>query len=706
MSADGLVQWLFDGALATSAALLLVLALRLPLRRAFGARIAYAAWALVPLALVAVTLPAPRSATALLQAFPGLPMLRPAVVVGTPVPLDGAVAAASAPLFDLALLLAFAWCLGAVLLALRFAAQQRHYLAALGDLRPRGDGTFAANIGQSPAVIGAWRPRIVLPADFEARYPADQASLVVAHEHAHVRRGDVRANLLVAALRCLHWFNPLLHAAAARFRIDQELACDATVLARHPHARRAYADAMLNTQLAVPGLPVGCHWQSSRSLKERILMLKKPQPGAWRRRTGVLALSVVLAGSSYAAWALRPASETAPVYRGSVEARGVAMARILVPKGLVLEVLGPSMMVQRESGAINAILDSRLDLRLVSRDRANPWTVRVKAQGDASGPAVTWSIERDGRVEYERSLQVPADAPASVDLSGLADAQGRSPTLAFSRMPADGVVDLQTYGNPDRASLIQDEGGAYRYAEPLRAFSDKFRANGKAVLLVGVGPDGRVRTVDVESMTPRGAVAGEQLDQFVRDSVFEPRRVDGRPVPTLVRVPVEFSRKLPSPEIPMAAPPVPAGPGAMADAREHTPPPKYPAGAAKDKVSGKVVLVIDVGVDGRATQVQVESSQPAGVFDQAAIGAARDWTFKPIMKDGKPVEGRVRVPITFDASGSPDGESGIAGDSAHDWIRLEKRDPAVATAVCDMATGDRHGGNLHCGRLRPAHAAR
>ena len=41
-----------------SAAILMVLALRLPLRNAFGAGIAHSAWALVPLAMLAVLLPA------------------------------------------------------------------------------------------------------------------------------------------------------------------------------------------------------------------------------------------------------------------------------------------------------------------------------------------------------------------------------------------------------------------------------------------------------------------------------------------------------------------------------------------------------------------------------------------------------------------------------------------------------------------------
>ncbi|RPE74807.1 M56 family metallopeptidase [Vulcaniibacterium tengchongense] len=57
MSAAEALATLLESAAAASAATLLALALRRPLRRAFGAEVAYAAWALVPLAAWAVLLP-------------------------------------------------------------------------------------------------------------------------------------------------------------------------------------------------------------------------------------------------------------------------------------------------------------------------------------------------------------------------------------------------------------------------------------------------------------------------------------------------------------------------------------------------------------------------------------------------------------------------------------------------------------------------
>src|SRR5690606_15857979 len=161
-----------------------------------------------------------------------------------------------------------------------------------------------------PAVIGL-RARIVLPADFEVRYSVGERELILAHERIHLARRDVLGNALLAALRCVYWFNPLAWIAASRFRHDQELACDESVVARHPHARRLYGEAMVKTQLSAMPAPLACHWFGGHPIKERIAMLKRPMPGPRRVAVGLALASVVVAGTAYAAWAVRPATPVA-----------------------------------------------------------------------------------------------------------------------------------------------------------------------------------------------------------------------------------------------------------------------------------------------------------------------------------------------------------------------------------------------------------
>ena len=182
----------------------------------------------------------------------------------------------------------------------------------------RGDGVLVAQATEGlPAVVGLWRPRIVLPADAMQRYDATERDLMLAHERTHVARGDLPANAVVAVLRCLFWFNPLVHLAAQRFRHDQELACDAHVVRRHPRARRAYGEAMLKTQLARGLLPLGCHWAHTHPLRERIEMLKQPVFSLRRRVLGRAVAFALLCATGYAAWAAQPAANAGESAAGS-----------------------------------------------------------------------------------------------------------------------------------------------------------------------------------------------------------------------------------------------------------------------------------------------------------------------------------------------------------------------------------------------------
>jgi len=55
-----------------------------------------------------------------------------------------------------------------------------------------------------------------------------------------------------------------------------------------------------------------------------------------------------------------------------------------------------------------------------------------------------------------------------------------------------------------------------------------------------------------------------------------------------------------------------------------------------------------VGEDGSVSDIQVRQGLgPA--LDEAAVAALKQWTFKPGMKDGKPVPARVAVEVSFEA---------------------------------------------------------
>ncbi len=301
------IEWLNGltlAALAGSAGIGLVVLLRKRVRRTFGAGVAYAVWLLVPAALLATLLPAPvqeTAPTALAHVF-----ALPAVWV-----MPAAMPEAAA--VDWRVLLLGLWLLGAAVSALSAWRMQAKFRRSLGQLQPHGDALRAQGTSAGlPATLGLWKPQVILPADFETRYSATQRALMLAHEHRHIARGDLYANLAAVTLRCLFWFNPLFHFAVARMRNDQELACDADVLARQPQSRRCYGDALLQAQLVMQASPLGCHFGFGHPLKERITMLRDTHPSAARRFAGATLVTLLACGTAFAAWAAQPVAPPLP----------------------------------------------------------------------------------------------------------------------------------------------------------------------------------------------------------------------------------------------------------------------------------------------------------------------------------------------------------------------------------------------------------
>lgn len=87
----------------------------------------------------------------------------------------------------------------------------------------------ASDLIHSPYTVGVIRPYIVLPADYESRYDAEELDLVLLHETTHMR---CRHNLYFAfasILKCMFWLNPLIHYSARVFQTDMEIFCDGIV---------------------------------------------------------------------------------------------------------------------------------------------------------------------------------------------------------------------------------------------------------------------------------------------------------------------------------------------------------------------------------------------------------------------------------------------------------------------------------------------
>ena len=302
--------FLFDTLLWTGALIALVMLLRRPVARHFGAGAAYALWFL-PLARLFVppfTLPGgmrPLAETAS-EGEASFAMTAETIVMPIAEPGAGApafVAAAAEPVDFLTPLLLL-WLGGALVMLVRrfwlYFALRRELLA---EARAVGE-VGSIRLIETPAIsgpmaFGVLDRVIALPVGFMTSRARQARDLAIAHELAHHRGGDLIVNMAVQPLFAIHWFNPLGYLGWNALRRDQEAFCDTRVVAARSREERAtYASviadfARLPANAPRPALaaPMACPVLGDKSIIHRLRSLSMSDISPRRRLTGRAAIA-------------------------------------------------------------------------------------------------------------------------------------------------------------------------------------------------------------------------------------------------------------------------------------------------------------------------------------------------------------------------------------------------------------------------------
>ncbi len=290
-----MIAWAVETLIATAILMLVVIAIRTPVAKALGPHIAYALWLLPAFRMILPPLPD----TVAPQALHMLPSpIDLELLLMAPIPS----AAAKAATIDWGLFALIAWSMGAAaFLGWHLYSYRRFVNRAMGEAiqlpRMDRDGVevCASPAAPGPFAAGIFLKTIVLPEDYRRRYGRDELRLAIEHEVQHHRRCDMSANFAALIVLALHWWNPIAYFAHRAFRADQELACDALVLARAtPDERHAYGSALIKS--ACDRLPVAaCALGAGDDLKRRLKMMKSHRVDPARARLGGL-IAVGLVG--------------------------------------------------------------------------------------------------------------------------------------------------------------------------------------------------------------------------------------------------------------------------------------------------------------------------------------------------------------------------------------------------------------------------
>jgi len=312
MNGDLLTTWAGETIFSVTLLMVIVMLIRRPVGKIFGPQIAYLLWAipaarmLMPVLTITVEAPPEAAASA---ADPIAPIILDGEALAI---IPQAPAFYEQPLFWLTL-----WLGGA---ALFLIYQLGSYIAQRDQLL-----TDAVSMGKSgnihlievaeingPFAFGLIRKYIALPIGFDRRYTRAQRDLILQHEVAHHRAGDLWVNAAALTVLSLHWFNPVAWLAWRQFRFDQEAACDARVISHKPLDQKQLYSAAIAKTATGQSLALASPLLSKNKLKERIKIMSMKEKTAAQKNAGRFLVGTALVSAMALTATVSYAVQTAP----------------------------------------------------------------------------------------------------------------------------------------------------------------------------------------------------------------------------------------------------------------------------------------------------------------------------------------------------------------------------------------------------------
>ena len=466
-----------------------------------------------------------------------------------------------------------------------------------------------------PMAWGIARPVVVLPAASH-EWPAARLHAVLLHEMVHVARYDLLAQLAAQAACCAYWFHPMVWLAARELRKERERACDDAVLGRGIGAPdyaghlMEMARAMVERRASLADAPA---MAEGGDLEERVkALLDRGRNRAPLTRRMALAVAVL-------ALALVAPVVTLTTYAQA--GRGVLAGIVQDPSG------------GRVPGC---------EVRIKNLDGGNEEVAKVNEAGEysfASLPSGRYTIEVRARgfkitkAEAVVTSGAGTRADVSLEMGELSEAitiRGTRTAPAPSVRPAGTPQRIPIGGNVKPARLIHKVDPVYP------ADLKQQGVTGTVVVRAIVSKTGDVLSPKVVSQNVHPGLAQAALDA-ARQWRFEPTLLNGQPVEFVTTMNFTFE---------LDDPPALAAAGDAPPVLLLRVEPEYSDEARRAKYQGTVVLIVEVGEDGRAQGVRVQHAIGLGL-DEKAIEAVKKWRWKPAMKNGAPLVASATVPVTF-----------------------------------------------------------
>jgi hypothetical protein len=365
------------------------------------------------------------------------------------------------------------------------------------------------------ATIGWLRPVILMPIDWRT-WTEDQRRAVLAHELAHVARGDYLSCVLAQLSLAIHFYHPLVHWLAARLRLEQELAADATA-AELAGGKRSYltslAELALHTAERPLGWPAHTFLPTQGTFLRRIEMLRDakpisraPRPGAALRwaAVGVLVLGAALIAGFRGGPAISPFDHNATAQDKPAPAAGGIDLSYVANDAKMLVAIKPEQVLANES-IRKALTDAATDGPPILAMLSLPNLEQFTMVGPTGVEPDDWNSDAVVILQFAKPTKVEDVAAARGlprDVQRLPGPAGAPAQFMAYDMPNDKTIVL------GRSDIISKYLASRRMGKPAIAAGDAWSKVSKGAIVAALDMQA-IRDEFAKNGPPRGEVPPE-----------------------------------------------------------------------------------------------------------------------------------------------------------------------------------------------------
>ena len=480
--------------------------------------------------------------------------------------------------------------------------------------------------GSMPMTFGLLRPAIFMPCD-AGSWTGPKRQMVLLHELAHVRRGDVATHLMARVALSLYWWNPLAWTAWREFLKERERAADDLVLNSGAGAAE-YAGHLLEVARTMHAAPATA-WAAiamarPSQLEGRLVAIldtrrNRQQPG--RLAAAVAALLAIAVVAPVAAVQSQEEQAVAPDVEAAIRAANGQKNH---------------EMLERAASAFEKLRKYPEALKL----REAALAIREQASGPQSVDYAVGLIQLGDLARKGGGKTGDAESYYARAVAAVGDRAETASALLHLSMGAYRTHDFDK---------------AIEYAQRARNVSPAGPPTGKAMTWMGqIREKQEGGAADAEALytgallqedanSAHAALTMEVYARFLRGQdrageaeIMETRAANVRK--TLIAA--VASQRAANGQV------YRVGNGTTPPSVLKKLEPEYTEEARAEKIAGTVLLSIVIETDGSASSFQILKGVGFGL-DEKAVEAIGQWKFKPGTKDGVPVPVQAQIEVNF-----------------------------------------------------------